>query len=436
MTRAELNRYTRYLLDELGTNWLETESATTFDLNDALMDGYRRYARETRCFPVFYTAPATQDISIYFYSGFGTSSAGARIFAPKVVAYNSVRLTFATEAYLDGIDPSWRFADSGTPTHWLMWGDGKFRLYPTPEGAQDIYLEGYETPDPTGLDNDGDVPLIHEDDHRLIAVWACMLVLTRGAVADMAERAPALWQAWQDGIKAANDRLHNDTELSVTLGGMAGPMSRLELRRLTMFLLNQIGGDSGGVVYYDVNSALFAAYRKYAYETRCFRSSFSLAATVGKSTYTFADFGDAAKRIFEVTMVGYGTTALAQVDEGYLSGLNPHWQFAGNGIPTCFLPYGELQFRIYPTPSGTSSITLSGVVTPDPENFNADDDIPAIHEGDHWLIAVWAALLVATGGNQDIMKERAPKLLEYWNTGIVNALARNKMLPIPPKEIV
>ncbi len=431
MNRLQLDKYTRYLLDQLAAGWVVSEDATYFDLNDALMDGYRRYARETRCFRVDYQTAATIDETTYNLSNFG-SGAGSRIFEVVAVGFNNAQLKRVDEEYLTSINPDWRFAVSDTPEYWVSgWSDGQIRVYPSPNTTAQLYVEGYETPDPTTFASNTDSPAIHEDDHRLIAVWAAMLVVVRGAVTDMASRVPALWQEWQAGIEAANARLHPQAGLSVPIADMSGPMTLGQLKRLTQFYLKMQGIE--GEEHYDLDTALFDGYRRYAYETGCFKANYTVNAVIGQAEYALSSFTSDASRIFAITAVGFNDLALIRTTEKDLDGLNPHWRFASNSVPLYAVQWGDGQLRLYPPPASASEIYVEGQETPNPLDFRFDSDTPAIHEEDHKLIAMWAAMSIAARGNIPEMAQRTPLLWNQWQQGVTLAQMRvGTFVPKPP----
>lgn len=426
MTRGELNKYARFLLDKLGTGWLATTDASYYDLDDALQEGYRRVARETRSHKTIATTPAVVGTSVYDLAS--VSALAARIFDITCVAYNSVQLIPATESYLDGLDPNWRWETDSTPVYWMKWGDGRIKLYPPPSGTQDIYIEGFQTPDMADFNDDLDSPTIHVDDHRLIAVWAAMLVLTRGSESAMAERAPILMQMWQEGIDKAKARMTTLPEASLTTGAISGNITLGDLKKLTQFYLSEIGPSIGGDARFSLEEAIRMAYNRYAIETRAFKADYLLAATPGTGKYALSAFGTAAQRIFEITKVAYNSLMLARIGESYLDGVNPHWRFEASGVPKFWMPWGESKVRVHPAPTGTANIYLEGYETPDLSGWIDDSSVPVIHSDDHKLLAIWAAFLIAangvTGGDPAAMQAKAPNLFNEWQTGIANAIKR------------
>lgn len=70
LTRAELREYVRFRLSEHGAQYLPSTSSM-FDLNEALADGWRRYAIRTLAYPVSYSRNAVPDMHSYHYASFG-----------------------------------------------------------------------------------------------------------------------------------------------------------------------------------------------------------------------------------------------------------------------------------------------------------------------------------------------------------------------------
>jgi len=67
---------------------------------------------------------------------------------------------------------------------------------------------------------------------------------------------------------------------------------------------------------------------------------------------------------------------------------------------------------------------LEGWETPDPDTFATDTDVPQLHEDDHDLIAVWAAILhiIRDPGGEN--SARAGELFPRYEKGIAQAKER------------
>lgn len=74
MTRLELDRYARHLLDLYDLSYAPSSDPNKFDMNEALFMGYERVCRELYALKVSYTRPAIPGQAVYAYSGFGNIS--------------------------------------------------------------------------------------------------------------------------------------------------------------------------------------------------------------------------------------------------------------------------------------------------------------------------------------------------------------------------
>jgi hypothetical protein len=96
MTRAEIIQYARFILNELGLDYLESSSATNFDLGQAATMAYNAYARATRCFPRRYQLDAVVDQAIYAYSAFGYTAADTDSISVLADASNTTAFTLVS----------------------------------------------------------------------------------------------------------------------------------------------------------------------------------------------------------------------------------------------------------------------------------------------------------------------------------------------------
>ena len=144
--------------------------------------------------------------------------AAERLFDLNCVAFDESRLERKNVAWLDACDSKWRFADNGTPRVWIPWGERKIRLYKPPSATSNIYIEGWETPNPRLFDGDADTPPIEESDHNLIAMYAAVVVTIRGSKDEMLVRQSALYPQLEAGWRRAYQRIHNTGDSTVIFG--------------------------------------------------------------------------------------------------------------------------------------------------------------------------------------------------------------------------
>ena len=341
MTRAEIRQQMRYVLNELGVDYLEDSSATKFDADQAVTQAYNAYAKATRCFPRRYSLVATVGNAIYGYGAFGieaadtaaisvlaaadntnpftlitgqpsstyidrhyvtitikgtgagnaatytvggtlyggiayseavswttpelsaggtftkttarpfatvtsitpsitsaqpagwqhsagvgAQSAGERMFEVTYVAFDTTRYDSAlarrTADWMDTRAPGWRWDSPGTPEVWLPDGERMIRLWRPPDSALAIYVEGYETPDPTLFDADTDSPDVHEDDHHLLSIKAALSALPRDIDTAAAVRVQMFTAEYEAGLKGARKRIHGTGDEEIIFARHAG----------------------------------------------------------------------------------------------------------------------------------------------------------------------------------------------------------------------
>jgi hypothetical protein len=90
MNRLEIAQLTRFLIDQLPTDWFKDTSATEFDILQALQLSYDQYAEATECFEAAYTLAATVDKHTYVYDDFDAGLAVAGTHAAPVDAFTSL----------------------------------------------------------------------------------------------------------------------------------------------------------------------------------------------------------------------------------------------------------------------------------------------------------------------------------------------------------
>lgn len=73
MTRSQIGKYARFLIDEHGLDWLEDENSSRYTLDDALDMAYNEYALQTRSFiSSAMTLASTANDATYTFDQFGT----------------------------------------------------------------------------------------------------------------------------------------------------------------------------------------------------------------------------------------------------------------------------------------------------------------------------------------------------------------------------
>jgi hypothetical protein len=139
-----------------------------------------------------------------------------------------------------------------------------------------------------------------------------------------------------------------------------------------------------------------------------------------QADYAYSAFGaGAGSRLFEVTQLGFDSKPIERLTVDQMDKRLTTWRWAGEGEPSCWIPWGEQKIKLWRTPSGTDSIYIEGFEVADPANFNADNHIPAIHVTDHELLAAEAALIVlprmaadeprGTAARAQILREKVDK---------------------------
>jgi hypothetical protein len=217
---SDLILLSRTYLDQIAAGPIQDSSATQLDLTSAVQFGYERVAKDAKCIPVSYTEASTADQSVYEFSAFGESSAGARMFDLRCVFYNQQTLEEVTTEELDARYPNWRFDASGTPRYWIRYGEQQIKLYPTPSGTSNIYIEGWETPDLSLFSESAHEPKIHVADRHLIAIQAAFIFLERLIDGDgNGERIQALASMYGNGINEMRKRLVGTSKVSQFASG-------------------------------------------------------------------------------------------------------------------------------------------------------------------------------------------------------------------------
>ncbi len=223
-TRGDLKKMVRSLLRQYKHEDLPDKHLQDYSLEDMLLRAYIRVCRELKPLIVSYTLAATASQAVYDLADFGVDGAGARIFEITYVAYDERELTRTSPAHLSNQNPRWRHAAAGAPRFYTPWGDGQIQLYPMPDGTENIYLEGFATPNPSTFADDSHKPILHVDDQPLIAVWAAMFYMT-GSPSEHAMRLTALWPMWETDIAKAKARLYDQGTIIIgreQVGGSDG----------------------------------------------------------------------------------------------------------------------------------------------------------------------------------------------------------------------
>jgi hypothetical protein len=158
---------------------------------------------------VFTITPSVAQPAAWQHSaGTAAQTAGDRIFAIEVVTFNERELDRQTADWLSSYDTKWRTRESSTPDVWIPWGEKRLRMWKTPNSTDDIYLEGYATPDPLSFAKDTDTLSIEEDDQFLVPMFAAVMVQLRGSQDEALVKASMFGPQLEAGWKAAHKRIH------------------------------------------------------------------------------------------------------------------------------------------------------------------------------------------------------------------------------------
>ncbi len=205
-------------------------------------------------------------------------------------------------------------------------------------------------------------------------------------------------------------------------------MTRAEIMQLARFLLDEHSADwllDSSSSYYDLGQAVFAAYEQYAMETKCFVESISDDSVEDQAEYSLATMDSSVgPRIFEVRYVGFDSKELAHTDINQLSRVNPHWRYDDSGTPRDWMMWGDGSIRVHPAPDSVATLDVEGYVTPATTAFDDAADVPAIHSADHELIAIGAAIIVATRDPSNENVVRASPLFDRLRAGYARARRR------------
>lgn len=205
---SEIIAEARMFLDELVEGRFDDSHATQFDMINAAREAYVEYSREVKCFKFSSatTIDSTAETATYAHTTF---DATGRLFEITAAAYNEVNLAIKTVDYLDNLDAGWRFRSSSTPTILVPWGEGSFRLWPTPSGADHIFVEGYQTADLTTFAATTDTAAIHSSRGRTLAAYmASLLAIRLAGIPEAQVQQSACYSIWLDGIKQAKRDVH------------------------------------------------------------------------------------------------------------------------------------------------------------------------------------------------------------------------------------
>jgi hypothetical protein len=216
-SKTDLIEFTRFLVDKYDKSWLADSDATRFDLGDALDMALIKWYKETGCSRGTYTHAATASQAIYSRSEFPTGA--NRIHDLYLVTYNSVLLAPTSVEKLNAFNRNWRSTAAGVPNKWMPWGDTEFRLYPAPSGTSNIVIEGYQGPDLTLFDEDGDEPPgVNAVDHEALAYYAAFLVVFAEQSETGVAKQSWLYQEWQKQVDEAKSRVAGVKNVKVHMG--------------------------------------------------------------------------------------------------------------------------------------------------------------------------------------------------------------------------
>ena len=225
MTKADMRAYTRWLMDQLGVQWLPqtalqtgegTSNAMGIDL--AMARGIERYAVETESYRVRYTLTTTAlsttpSEAIYVLSAFspsgtayGTTDA-TRAFRIMDMTYDGHKLT----PIWDKDSTSTWALQPGHPRNWFLFDGQSIKILPPPNAAKVLLLDAYVMPLPTAtgvFSTDTTVWPAFADDADLPCYFAAIWLATRTTGAEVAQRVAEWKSVWTTRIAAARARIH------------------------------------------------------------------------------------------------------------------------------------------------------------------------------------------------------------------------------------
>lgn len=201
-------------------------------------------------------------------------------------------------------------------------------------------------------------------------------------------------------------------------------MNISKLTQLTRSLLDEYGTvwlKDSDTTRYSILDGLQDAYIDYSYQTKCFRSSFTNAASANVSEYTYTSISTGAAKVFEVTAVAFDSVMLTPVMETQLSG---NWRFDSSDTPTNYIAWGDRGIKLYPTPIASGTVYFEGYVGADISSFSASGDSPDIPDVDHKLLAIKAAMEVIVRNPSEFNSAKYEPLSLQYKEGIEAAIRR------------
>ncbi len=156
---------------------------------------------------------------------------------------------------------------------------------------------------------------------------------------------------------------------------------------------------------------------------------FQVASTRGGTAIVIADHTNhvkkpAAARMFKASYMAFNSVDLDHITPARLENIRSNWRFDSNGVPRWWFKWNEGGIRVHPAPSTTANIYIEGFETPDRVRFDEDNDSPAIHPGDHSLLAIYAAILTTVRDPSNENAIRSNVLFPAWQEGTVRARSR------------
>jgi hypothetical protein len=206
MNKIVLADYARALANAYGEEWLPNEDDQHFVLYHALDEALGEYYERTRCSIVNFSKTVTPGTHTYTISGLGTGA--SRLLTIEYMAYDDYPIEVRTREELTKEDPNWRHVTSqSAPEYYIPMGAGQFRLYPTPNEAKTLYVEGPEYPDTTLWTEDIDPPLVHLRAQPLLAMWAAILCTVRDISNPSMLRASSIFPRYELGMNKESNRV-------------------------------------------------------------------------------------------------------------------------------------------------------------------------------------------------------------------------------------
>ncbi len=217
MTKKELRAYTRYLIDTYGDDWVQDSSTTRFSIDDALNMALTKWYVQTKCSRGTYTVSTAIGTDTYNLTSF---DAGAtRLFDVYLATYDSVRLMPINPDRLDSLNRKWRLEGDSTPIYWLMWNENEVRLYPSPDAVKTLSIEGYQGPDFTAFDADGDYPPgMNVADHEALCYMAAFICIIGVPNESNIARMPNMLNMWNSKVAGAKSRVIGANSTPVIMG--------------------------------------------------------------------------------------------------------------------------------------------------------------------------------------------------------------------------